>query len=93
MTPEEQEQAFIAAVEEQLEKRPSPPEGASPREADDWFREIVAAIRPKLVPSSMPLNIFSVLTRTLRRTCEFQVSWKEAREKTDIMLRQERMGR
>ncbi len=93
MTPDEQEQAFIAAVNEQLDQRPNPPEGATPRQAEDWFAGIITAIRPKLVPSAMPLATFTAWKRTLRRTYQFQVSWDEARQKTDIILRQDRLER
>jgi hypothetical protein len=93
MTPEEQEQAFVVAVKEQLELRPNPPAGASPRQAEEWFAGIIVAIRSKLVPSAMPLAIFTAWKRTLRRTYQFQVSWDEARQKTDIILRQDRLER
>jgi hypothetical protein len=93
MTPEDQEQAFLAAVEEQLEQRPSPPEGANARQAEDWFRGIIDAIRPKLVPRVLPLTRFDVLKRTLRRTYQFQVPWHEAKLKTDVLLRQELLER
>jgi hypothetical protein len=93
MTPEEQEQAFLAAVEEQLDQRPNPPEGASPRQVEDWFLSIINAIRPNLVPRMMPLAIFTLWKRTLRRTYQFQASWGEAKQKTDIILRQELLER
>jgi hypothetical protein len=93
MTPDEREQAFLTAVEEQLEQHPSPPEGANARQAEDWFRGIIDAIRPKLVPKVMPLATFDVWKRTLRRTYQFQVPWHEARQKTDIILRQELLER
>ncbi len=93
MTPEEQEQAFLTAVEEELEARPAPPEGANPRQVEDWFRGIVNAIRPKLVPRVMPLGMYDFWRRTLRRTYQFQVPWHEAKLKTDIMLRQEFLER
>jgi hypothetical protein len=90
MNPDEQEQEFIIAVEDHLEQHPNPPEGASAWQAEQWFSDIVNAIRPKLVPRAMPLAIFLGWQRTLRRTYQFQVPWGEARQKTDIMLRQER---
>ena len=93
MTPEEQERAFILAVDEQMEKQPSFPEGASARQADAWFQGLITTIRPRLVPRIMPLAIFGVWKRTLRRTLQFQVSWDEAKQKTDIILRQDRLER
>ncbi|OAI47278.1 hypothetical protein AYO44_09865 [Planctomycetaceae bacterium SCGC AG-212-F19] len=91
MTPDEQERAFVLAVDELMEKQPSFPEGATPRQANAWFQGIIATIRPKLVPEVMPLAIFGVWTRTLRRAFQFRVPWAEAKEKTDIILRQDRL--
>ena len=93
MSPEEQEQEFLFAVEDHLEQHPHPPEEATPWEAEDWFHGMVNAIRPKLVPRAMPLTLFTFWQRTLRRTVQFQVPWDEAKRKTDIMLRQERPHR